>query len=412
MEQINSLKAISWEEWKQKDKLKRIMDVEGFGNILLADKTYDVFSISANFGFGKTFFCEGLKAYLEYKGTKCIFYNAWKSDFFDNPLVPIISAIGQEFKQDTDIITTIKQSGERLLKSLSLSAFGVGITTDDFLEEDTIFSKYDAYLSAISDIKSSLSEIVRNEKNALVIIVDELDRCRPDYAVKTLETIKHFFDIDGVKFVISIDEDQIQKSVKQLYGTENFDGYIRKFINYRFRLPEAKKAEYIDFLIERLGIGAKLEKTVHKEMIGDTLKAWSYFFDFSFRTIYQIIKRIDLRLKSDVIKNERFYGLIATIACLIEFNNDFFETIKNKKTYNFNDLESLHSSLVSQGYIHTEYNALCKDFYGHTFHSMSYSEKPEAPMSNYTKKDYFESFFLPEAEKMEFLKLLDIPDAE
>ncbi len=412
MEQTNNLDTNAWEEWKQKDRLNRTIDVQGFGNILLADKGHDVFSISAKFGFGKTFFCDGLKAYLECNGTKCIFYNAWKSDFFDNPLIPIISAIEEKFKQYPNKITKLKQSGERLLKSLSLSALGIEITPSEVFTENTIFEKYDSYLKAITDIKSSLDEVVRNEEKALVIIVDELDRCRPDYAVKTLETIKHFFDIDGVKFVISIDEDQIKSSVKQLYGTENFDGYIRKFINYRFRLPEAKKAEYIDFLIENLGINAKLEKIVYKEMIGDTLKAWSYFFDFSFRTIYQIIKRIDLRLKSNVIKNEHFYGLIATIACLIEFNNDFFETIKNKETYDFNDLESLHLSLVSKGYILTKYNALCKRFYGHTFHSMSYSEKPEAPMSNYTKKDYFEDFFLPEAEKMEFLKLLDIPDAE
>lgn len=404
--------SANWKSWLEKDKLHRKSDVEGFGNILLADKAHDVFSISAEFGFGKTFFCEGLKAYLECNGAKCIFYNAWKSDFFENPLIPVISVIEQEFEKDAGKkIKKLKESGYRLLKSLSFNTPFVSITPSDVCTENNPFSEYDNYLKAISDIKSTLEEVVLSEDKALIIIVDELDRCRPDYAVKTLEIIKHFFNVNGVKFVLSIDENQIKSSVRHLYGTENFDGYIRKFVNYRFHLPKAEKAEYIDFLLENLGIKARLEREIYINVMAETLKTWSYFFDFSFRKIYQIVCRIDLRLKSLTLKSEEYYFLIATIACLIEFNKDFFEKIKNKKKYRFDDLQKLHENLVSERYLFSDYDSTCKKFANETLWKEC-SNRVGKRMIQCMEDDYFEEHFLPEAQKMEFLKLLDVPDSE
>lgn len=88
------------------------------------------------------------------------------------------------------------------------------------------------------------------ESNPIVIIIDELDRCRPDYAVKTLETLKHFFDIPGFVFILSIDEKQLKSSVKKLFGTDNFDGYKRKFINNSFILPKPNREDFTNYLYD------------------------------------------------------------------------------------------------------------------------------------------------------------------
>ncbi|GAL22833.1 putative phage protein [Vibrio maritimus] len=73
------------------------------------------------------------------------------------------------------------------------------------------------------------------------IFIDELDRCRPSYAVEMLETIKHIFDIEGVVFVVATDTEQLQHAVKAVYG-EGFDArvYLSRFFNSRFSLKEPK----------------------------------------------------------------------------------------------------------------------------------------------------------------------------
>lgn len=385
----------NWEDWKKNDKLKRIADITGFGNILLADKENEVFSLTAPFGFGKTFFCEGLKAYLKAQGAKCILYNAWKSDFFDNPLIPIISEIGEIFKEEPNLVEKLKNSGKILLKALSFNLPVIGINPSASLESTDIFSEYQTYLSAINDVKSALHSIVYEGTKPLIIIIDELDRCRPDYAVRTLEMIKHFFDIDGVKFVISIDEDQIKRSVKQLYGTDNFDGYIRKFVNYRFSLPEASKEDYINVVFN-------IRRDPSTVPAIDSVIAWSYFFGFSFRAINHIIGRLKLRFKSPAINST----LSATLACFYEFNKDFYESIKRGETYDFENLKNLAKTLKEKGWLTSEYSERTEFFYNRA--NSIFGEKGNV-IKRYSK-DYsdFDVYIRPEANDIEMIKAFRI----
>lgn len=74
-------------------------------------------------------------------------------------------------------------------------------------------------------------------RTPLMVVVDELDRCRPDYAIKVLEEIKHFFDIPGISFILALHGGQLSKSVKAIYGSE-FDSeeYLRRFFTRRYEL--------------------------------------------------------------------------------------------------------------------------------------------------------------------------------
>lgn len=380
----------NWEDWQENDKLQRVTNIIGFGNILLADKENEVFSLTAPFGFGKTFFCEGLKAYLKVQGAKCILYNAWKSDFFDNPLIPIISEIGETFKESPTLVEDLKNKGKILLKSFSLNLSVIGINPSASLESTDIFSEYQTYLSAINDIKTVLHDIVYEDTKPLIIIIDELDRCRPDYAIKTLEMIKHFFDVDGVKFVISIDEDQIKSSVKQLYGTDNFDGYIRKFVNYRFSLPEASKENYINAVFN-------IRRDTGTAPAIDSVIAWSYFFGFSFRAINQVIGRIKLRAK----KNIGSFDLSATLACFYEFNKDFYESIKRGEDYDFEDLKNLAKTLKEKGWLTSEYSERAELFYSRANRAFW---KNGSIIKRYSENySDFDLWIRPEAEEIEMI---------
>ena len=84
------------------------------------------------------------------------------------------------------------------------------------------FIEHDDYLIAF---KKSLKNFIASiPAHRLVVIVDELDRCRPDYAMKTLEIIKHFFDIEGLFIIVPTNERSLQKCVKALYGIDERTG--------------------------------------------------------------------------------------------------------------------------------------------------------------------------------------------
>ncbi|MDQ7002567.1 MAG: P-loop NTPase fold protein, partial [Ghiorsea sp.] len=94
----------------------------------------------------------------------------------------------------------------------------------------------------IETLKKALQEIAKN--SPIVIFVDELDRCRPDFAVSMLESIKHVFDVENVQFVLVINTTQLRASIKHCYGaTIEAQRYLDKFIAFSFRLPESFKPD-------------------------------------------------------------------------------------------------------------------------------------------------------------------------
>ena len=112
---------------------------------------------------------------------------------------------------------------------------------NDKLQENDIYTEYKQFKTELDNLKDFLRNWAKKLNTPVVVIIDELDRCRPDYAIKTLEILKHFFDISGFVFVLAIDEEQLKSSVETLFGTKNFDGYKRKFINNSFILPSPDK---------------------------------------------------------------------------------------------------------------------------------------------------------------------------
>ena len=93
-------------------------------------------------------------------------------------------------------------------------------------------------------------------------MVDELDRCRPSFAVELLEVAKHLFTVDGVVFVIAVNRAELTHSIQALYG-KGFDarGYLGRFFDVDFRLPDPDRSRFIKEMIEAVGIRAYLERT-------------------------------------------------------------------------------------------------------------------------------------------------------
>lgn len=263
--QLNKTKEKTIEEIKKELVLKKIshpfdddlLDLKPFAetisNIVVSTKDPFVFSINSPYGTGKTFFLRRLHCLLEQKGCLCVSYNAWESDFYDNPLVALISELINQLQIKSKDFKNIKK------EAVELSSASVGysflFSADvSFQKKENLLDSYENFKNLKCNFVSALQKFTEELKAPLVFIIDELDRCRPDYAIKTLETIKHFFNIPNIVFIIGVDRKQIESTVKVLYGANidnNCDEYLRKFIDQDFYLPHTKIENYIWKLCEK-----------------------------------------------------------------------------------------------------------------------------------------------------------------
>lgn len=114
-----------------------------------------------------------------------------------------------------------------------------------------VLDNYLQQKEAISEFHNSLASFVERSANGkqLIIFVDELDRCRPNYAIELLERIKHLFNIEGLVFVLALDKAQLGHSIEAVYGNE-FDstGYLRRFIDFEYQLKKPDISNYIKWV--------------------------------------------------------------------------------------------------------------------------------------------------------------------
>lgn len=367
-------KQINWDT----DKLDIKQNVITFAQILEQEKyapggTSRVFSISAEFGIGKSFFCTKLSEVLEHDDIPVSMLNIWEMDFYENPLIPLLIKIKDIYVNYNKIktITTnvAKKAGKAISKAAKLAVkYKTGINIDTFINlykslgdpKSDLYNDYLKFEKELEELKRILSYWAKTLDKPIVIIIDEIDRCRPDYAVKTLEILKHFFDIPGFVFVLAIDEEQLKSSVETLFGTKNFDGYKRKFINNSFLLPTPDKIKFTDFLYEKSGMINVIKQLEEKKLdlvfmansfnpisqrhveIQDFNRAqtseqiiknyfayYSIWFNFTLRHMEQVFDRLVLFAKSVLAENILFSPDLAVfLICLHEFDMNIYNYIK------------------------------------------------------------------------------------
>lgn len=373
------------------DKLNIGSYVVDFAHVIeQSSRESKVYAISAPFGIGKTFFCEKLKGVLEADSVPVAIMNIWKMDFYGHPLIPILLKLkefygeivgekAQSFPATPNLLRWIKSGIAGLRVSVPLpngaiiEADGKNIVdTNEALKEKTnseidIYTEYIDIKSEIENIKVFLKSWAESFKDKpVVVIIDELDRCRPDYAVKTLEVLKHFFDIPGFVFILAIDEEQLKSSVETLFGTKNFDGYKRKFINNSFLLPAPDKVKFTNYLYEKSGLAdivkqieankqdlvfktvvknlelrhfnsdksLKTEQTFNKNQTTENIikryfAAYSIWFQFSLRRMEQVFDRLVLFSKNILSSNELYSpDLAVLLVCLHEFDLKIYDKLR------------------------------------------------------------------------------------
>lgn len=238
------------------DKLTTYLQVES----KFVDESF-VLSLNSEFGSGKSTFFEMWTNKLRSAdcGLQVVYLNAGESDFQGDTLLAVVSALLDILKSNRKMSKDIKQIKETAGK---LCKFALSIGNDvvqRFTGIDVIkageyaeskdnkanpelghacFQVYQERHELFTKLRTLLQAITLKSENSILVLVDELDRCRPTYAIEFLETIKHFFDIKGLIFVIGVDKTQLASSAKALFGQELvFDEYYRKFAHRNVNLP-------------------------------------------------------------------------------------------------------------------------------------------------------------------------------
>ncbi|MYY25678.1 KAP family P-loop NTPase fold protein [Elizabethkingia anophelis] len=228
-----------------------------------------VLAINNEWGTGKTTFVKMWQQHLKNNDFKTVYFNAWENDFDNNPLVAIMSELKPLINsKNKEVFKSVISKGAVLAKNVAPAVIKAiakkYIDVDEVLDaiENTtkgvteIFEEeikeYTNKKKSIVDFREELEKFIKETDSSkpLIFIIDELDRCRPDYAVDVLEQMKHFFSVPGIVFVLSIDKNHLASSVRGYYGSENIntDEYLRRFIDLEYSIPLPSNKAFCNYL--------------------------------------------------------------------------------------------------------------------------------------------------------------------
>ena len=309
------------------DLLGRRETVQVLTHIVRSIEGPCVLSVDAAWGAGKTTFLNIWAQYLRNQKFPVVEFNAWETDFSDEPFIALSTELteglkdyGYAYGSVRGKINDMRQKTKEVARSIvpgiiKAAAAGVplvggelGQTLASLAEEKlNVYEKarksVKMFRSTLQDMANTLSKL--KEGRPLVVMIDELDRCRPSYAVELLEVAKHIFAVDHVVFVLGVNRSQLKHSVKALYGDE-FDalGYLGRFFDLEFRLPEPDRTAFINAMLKETGINDCLERlrdqykpkdtSKEEEEVQNLLQAFLVTPDLSLRQVAQAIHRLGL----------------------------------------------------------------------------------------------------------------------
>lgn len=232
-----------------------------------------VIAIDSQWGEGKTWFGRRWNASLQDAGFQTAYIDCFQRDHLDDPFTMIAGefiALATASKPEIKVrlLTAGKKLGAALLpaatkftintighwaignaalsESLTKGLESLDASAADALERLVArrLAEYQEGNASVDGFKAALTEMAAQSDKPIVIFLDELDRCRPDFAVRTIERVKHFFDVSRVVFVLLINRRQLEAAVEGLYGTKvNANAYLAKFIPISLTLPKRISVE-------------------------------------------------------------------------------------------------------------------------------------------------------------------------
>lgn len=246
------------------------------------------FAIDGQWGSGKTYILNALEEEIglfpdpKAAGDRyAVFrYNCWQYDYYDEPAVAIIAAIrdaAEEYqkllpKASSEIkamFEIAKDLGTDFISNVIETKFGwnpkqaiefvkkYNSKRHSFGEKDKEAHNYDSFFefkTVLNKTKNQLAKMAKDKP--IIILVDELDRCMPEYAIKVLERLHHLFeDQPNIVVILAYDQSRLYHAIQNIYGIQEPDvpHFMKKFISFSLHLDTGKISDafwekYKDYL--------------------------------------------------------------------------------------------------------------------------------------------------------------------
>ena len=334
------------------DEFNRKPIAENIIRLLTSDIDLSPMVIDGGWGTGKTEFCQKLIRLMQQqrRNYQPVYIDAFRSDHSGEPLLALLAEIiktctpedtdGQPSEKRKNITRKIAKAAGFGIKTVAKAAVGHVLkqNTDDLAEEfqqimndgqdadslaETVTDAAATIASHTIDatVEALLKEQIEAEKNLgtlkaclkelaadkpIILFIDELDRCRPDYAVDMLEVIKHVFDVENVKVVLVTNTKQLRAAINHRYGMEvDAQKYLDKFLKYSFALPdkivarfEEERAlvavEYFKQLVRSNGIAGELKGLIEQEITMDFIRDMIERNGLSLRETERLVRFLEL----------------------------------------------------------------------------------------------------------------------
>lgn len=289
--------------WKDSEAEVDYLDynylVQSMNNIIMDDSLLPAsIGLYGDWGSGKSTLIQMSEAQLKEKNPKieCLIFNGWLFESYDDAKTAILEEILDSLANHKSLgkkaKITIKTLWERIDKIKlgkfalkrglnfispetivwdSISKYIEKIKNDPSLDLDGILDiqgfredlaeqlNYTDLRNDVREFQKDFAKLLEESKiDRLVVYIDELDRCRPDTILETLEAIKLFLFTGKTAFVIGADQRHIEYAVRTKFadieGQEIDIGkeYLEKLVQYPITIPRLDTTEaqiYISCLL-------------------------------------------------------------------------------------------------------------------------------------------------------------------
>ncbi|MXW56388.1 MAG: hypothetical protein F4Z59_06895 [Gemmatimonadales bacterium] len=307
---------------------------ERLANIVGDLAGHAVIVLDGPWGSGKSVFARQWAGLLRQRGHAVVYFDAFEHDHLDDAFFPLFGHLlkasdssGPRLKDSKASLvrtaTPLVRAMPRIVADAALRTGTGGLLsladlqqhvrdarsaeTDDieaFVEES--LEQAATQVECVDGFRDALAAAVANTgdgeqgKAPLVFVIDELDRCRPSYALNVLERVKHLFTVDGICFVLVTHLEGLAAMVKRAYGLEKADQYLDKFFQLRFdirrilsRGPETSHTRYLRHLAELMGLSWN-----HGQNPTMTINSLVQVHDLTFRSQERLMLNLALLKRS------------------------------------------------------------------------------------------------------------------
>ncbi len=430
------------------DWLERKGFADQLTNIVENNKQGEVvIGLSGQWGEGKTTFVEMWQKHMENKNIASIYFDAFEYDYLEDVFLSLAIEIYNYAKVNgltaqEDYLNKSKNTYHLLQAMIAKtspinidSSFQEKLVDNDrqlfdiakIIEDNLNFSLDNAFEQALKhkevfrDFKKSLSQLATQASNQdmpLVVIIDELDRCKPSFAVEVLEKIKHLFLVEGVIFVLSMHHEQLEESIKKVYG-QNIDAhtYLQKFIDYPTRLPKAdlsnnsNRRKYFYNQVDFIGLPTRPSSSMDRSY--ELFLLLSIRYDLSYRQLNKALQNYKYLVASLDTNFDNLYPkmfLMVFVSIVKVKNGHLISKIRNNTAtyidlvenalevrgqgdFNIEMLQNLlkFSFLTSDGFQESEHGSQEANFYNN-FASLIGRNENKVLMSLVQRLESFEDY--------------------